>query len=240
MSIKDSEYHKVAELAQKMGKNWSQSQYYDMAEKYMDEQWENQIWSMINDCDFSCVVDLAAGHGRNSEKLKELSKKIIIVDVDEQNIEYCRHRFAGNDKFSFLRNDGVSLKEIEDNSVSLIYCYDSMVHFDSDVIRLYLRDFYRVLKPGGLGFCHYSNYTERPGGDFRDNPHMRNFMSQQLFHHYCAKEGLAVVRSKLIQWELPALDCLTVFEKPITSVSEKSITSLYRGALRKASSLLKS
>ena len=54
-----------------------------------------------------------------------------------------------------------------------------MVHFESDVIRSYLRDTMRVLEPGGRGFFHHSNYTG--GEDWRTNPSSRNFMSQAFF-----------------------------------------------------------
>ncbi len=90
-----------------------------------------------------------------------------------------------------------------------------MVHFDSDIVRSYLRDCFRVLRPGGRGFCHHSNLTENPGGDFQQNAGARNFMSKALFENYCAKEGLEVLRAKVIQWDTPDLDCLTLFEKPI-------------------------
>lgn len=89
-----------------------------------------------------------------------------------------------------------------------------MVHFDSDVVRAYLREFHRILGPSGRGFCHHSNYTANPAGDFHEAAHWRNFMSQELFAHYCAKEGLTVLKSKVIDWpEYPQLDCFTLFSK---------------------------
>jgi hypothetical protein len=39
-------------------------------------------------------------------------------------------------------------------------------------------------------------------------------MSRELFAHYCAKEGFAIVLSRVIDWTEPDLDCLTVFRKP--------------------------
>jgi len=205
----------LAQVAREVGDDWKESPYYDSAERYMKDLWEGLIWGFIKDCDFSCVVDLAAGHGRNTEKLREVGQKIYLVDINEENVQFCRKRFAGDGRITFLKNDGVKLSGIADGEATLVYCFDAMVHFDSDIIRSYLREFGRVLKPGGHGFCHHSNYDKNPGGNFRDNPAWRNFMSQSLFHHYCAKEGLEVVRSQVIDWgEVPKLDCMTLLKKP--------------------------
>jgi ubiquinone/menaquinone biosynthesis C-methylase UbiE len=98
--------------------------------------------------------------------------------------------------------------------VTLVYTFDSMVHFDSDVIRAYMKEFYRILKPGGHCFCHHSNYTGNPGGDFTTNPHWRNFMSKELFAHYAIKEGFKIIEQKVIDWSVPNLDCLSLIQKP--------------------------
>jgi ubiquinone/menaquinone biosynthesis C-methylase UbiE len=204
----------VRKLARAVGDDWKQQPYYDDAEQYMEKQWQETVWPCIQDADFSCVLDLAAGHGRNSEKLKQHARKIYIVDINQENIDFCRQRFAGDARFEFFRNDGCSLDFIPAASLSLVYCFDAMVHFDSDVVRAYLREFQRVLKPGGFGFCHHSNFTKNPGGDVHDNAGWRNFMSQALFAHYCAREGLTVVKSRIVDWSGPESDCVTLFKKP--------------------------
>jgi len=178
----------------------------------MDRFWHELIWPLIADCDFSVVVDLAAGHGRNTAKLLELASKLYVVDINPDNIEFCRRRFAGDTRLEYVVCDGVSLAGIPDEEVSLVYSFDSMVHFDTDTIRAYLREFKRVLRPDGRAMCHHSNYTGNPVGDFRDSPHWRNFMSRELFEHYATKEGLNVVRAETVDWELPSLDCITVLE----------------------------
>ena len=208
-------YYLVAQKpASDVGADWAETCYYDDAEKVMDDAWDRLVWPFIKDCDFSSVVDLAAGHGRNSDKLKEMADHIHIVDINQSNIDFCKNRFAANPKFRFSKTNGISLGAIPSNSVTLVYSFDSMVHFDSDVIRAYLAEFRRVLKPGGRGFCHHSNYIGNPCGDFRKHKGWRNFMSRELFAHYCAKEGLVVIRSKLIDWVDPEVDCFTLFERP--------------------------
>jgi ubiquinone/menaquinone biosynthesis C-methylase UbiE len=205
--------NRLRQLAKFVGDDWKKHPYYDEDEQHMDQQWRETVWPFIQSADFNYVLDLAAGHGRNSEKLKQHAKKIHIVDINSENIEFCKKRFAGDSRFLFNQNDGCSLNFIPSASISLVYCFNAMVHFDSDVVRAYLREFARVLRPNGLGFCHHSNYTQNPGGDVHRNPGWRNFMSQALFAHYCSKEGLGVVKSRVIDWERPGSDCITLFRK---------------------------
>lgn len=198
------------------------SRYFDVAEPNIVKQWEYYVWPMIEGLDFSCVVDLAAGHGRNSALLSKYAAKIMIVDMNEECIDACKSRF-GEEKhrFEFIKNDGYTLKEIPDEVATLVYCFDAMVHFEPTVVKAYLPEIYRILRPGGHGFCHHSNYAKNPGGDFRQNPHWRNFMSKQIFSDSCRDAGLDVISQKVISWDecmdadnaIPDLDCLTLFRK---------------------------
>jgi SAM-dependent methyltransferase/Flp pilus assembly protein TadD len=204
----------LVKCAEYVGGAWKDAPYYDEAELRISREWSEMVWPFIQDCDFSVVLDLAAGHGRNSEKLRGLAQKIYLVDINEENIAFCRRRFAGDERFVFYRNNGVTLEQIPDNSLSLVYSFDAMVHFDSDVVRHYLKEFRRILRPGGRGFCHHSNTVKYPGADVHTNPGWRNFMSQPLFAHYCAKEGLNIIRWRILDWGgRPESDCFSLFEK---------------------------
>lgn len=204
----------VQKLAKAVGEDWRDHVYYDRAEPAIQKQWPTLIWPMIKDCDFTSVVDLATGHGRNAAKLAEHAEQLTLVDINEENIDYCRKRFESDPRFRYLVNSGADLRGIDDDSVTLLYSFDAMVHFDSDVVRAYLGEFRRILKPGGRGFCHHSNHTDEPCGKYPSVKHARNFMSKNLFEHYAFKEGLRVVKAQTITWDVPDLDCLTLFEKP--------------------------
>ena len=206
---------RVLAETQRIGDDWRQQDYYEDVERFMDSSWETSIAPFLEGSDFSVVVDLAAGHGRNTRKLLEVAGRVIVTDINIGNIEICRRRFAGEPRVECFVGDGLTLKEIPDASVTLVYCFDAMVHFDSDTVRSYLRDIHRVLVPGGRAFCHHSNYTANPGGDVHDNPQWRNFMSQELFAHYARNEGFEVVRSTVVDWGPdPELDCYTLIERP--------------------------
>ena len=59
--------------------NWSTAPYYKIAEAHMETQWDRIIYPLIRGYDFSKVLELAPGHGRNTEKLKDLAGEIHLV-----------------------------------------------------------------------------------------------------------------------------------------------------------------
>jgi ubiquinone/menaquinone biosynthesis C-methylase UbiE len=209
----------IQKVTKSIGDDWKTAPYYDIAEADMDKQWSDTLWPFISDCDFSTVLDLAAGHGRNSEKLRHHAGTLYIADINQENIDFCKQRFGNGSQYRYVLSSGTTLPYASDDSISLIYCFDSMVHFDSDTVRQYLKEFKRILRPGGRAFCHHSNYTSRPTGDFHQNPHWRNFMSKELFEHYTHKEGLRMVRSVVKNWgadeAFATLDCFSLVERPM-------------------------
>jgi ubiquinone/menaquinone biosynthesis C-methylase UbiE len=204
---------RLRELARAVGDDWRSGPYYDEAEAAMDYQWRAEIWPLISAADFACTVELAPGHGRNSERLRQLATRLYLVDINIENIDFLKRRFADVENVVVVHNNGVDLAAIPDATVTFVYSFDSMVHFDSDVVRAYLGEFERVLKAGGQGFCHYSNYTGNPTGSYRDHPGWRNFMSVALFEHYLTKEGLTPIRSRRIRETADSSDAVTLFRK---------------------------
>jgi ubiquinone/menaquinone biosynthesis C-methylase UbiE len=145
-------------------------------------------------------MDLAAGHGRNSVRLLPMAGTLHIVDIHASNVEICRRRFGDDPRIHYSATDGCTLP-VPDATLTFLFCFDAMVHFDSDVVRAYLRETRRALRPGGHAFLHHSNDMRGAGGDFRRHPHWRNTMSLELMRHYAVKEGLEVVRQAPLDWQ---------------------------------------
>lgn len=72
-----------------------------------------------------------------------------------------------------MLNDGTGLVGLDTSAFTFVYTFDSMVHFDLEIVMSYIPEFARVLKPAAHAFVHHSNYTANPGGDFRQNPHWK-------------------------------------------------------------------
>lgn len=195
--------------------------YYAHAEEFMPMQWERTIWPIIKDEDFTSTLELACGHGRNTEFLRRYAKSIDLVDVNQTCIDACEKRF-GLEKdgcvFRYHVTTGNSLP-VPSNSISFVYTWDSMVHFDKLVVRDYVHDVFRVLKPGGSAFLHHSNYgTVAPDSNWAKNHGNRSDVTAELVREYAQQASLNIKFQRLSGiadgWGIDDLDCLTLLIKP--------------------------
>jgi SAM-dependent methyltransferase len=199
--------------------------YFERAESLMEEQWCRIIYPIIKDMDFSCVLDFAAGHGRNSAKLLALSRQLIIVDPSPDSIFVLKQRFStppSTCKITIIQNSGIDLHDVESSSVTLLYSWDAMVHFDKRLVDCYMPEFARVLRPGGRCFLHHSNFGRiSQGEDFQNHPAWRSNVDKDTFARSCFANGLIVTRQILLPWPVPdigqvkELDCISVVAKPL-------------------------
>jgi len=209
----------LAAAVEAVGRWWAEAPYFAEAERHMDGQWRGLILPFLrlgeSSIDCAVVVELGAGRGRSAAKLLPLAGRLHLVDLHPNNLEACRRRFGGDPRLSCHVTDGRSLP-LPDAAATFLFSFDSVVHFDSDVVRAYLREAWRVLRPGGHAFLHHSNTVAHPGGDFRAEPHWRNFMSKELLAHYALKEGLEVVRQEPVDWAGDGgfIDCFSLLRRP--------------------------
>ncbi|MEZ5920869.1 MAG: class I SAM-dependent methyltransferase [Parvularculaceae bacterium] len=203
-----------------IGDGWKQSAYYDNVERTIPAFWGEH--SFFKNCfdrlDLGHVVELACGHGRHAEQIKDAAGKISLMDVNQENIDYCKERFKGLQNVAYFTNNGLDFTPLEDNSASSIFCYDAMVHFDHRCVLSYLEDARRILVPGGMALFHHSNNSYPFSTHYGQNPHSRNFMTKELFARYSLDSGLEVIDQFVFDWGsgeklVKNLDCLTLVRK---------------------------
>lgn len=181
------------------------------------------------------ILEIGPGFGRWTQFLLKLCKNLILVDVSEKCISYCRTRF---DKFQHIKyyvNDGKSLEMIGGGSIDFVFSHDSLVHAEDDVIESYLAQLAGRLKYGGAGFIHHSNMGEYkryfslinriPPGKLRDllvsmkiiewsDQGRAHSMTASKFKEFAEKAGLDCISQEMINWNSERLiDCLSVFKK---------------------------
>jgi cyclopropane fatty-acyl-phospholipid synthase-like methyltransferase len=197
-------------------KPWELSPFYEEAERWTFVFWNDgtPFYEQFKKLDLTHVVELGCGWGRHSEIIAKRAKYLTLVDVFESNLSKCRQRLSSYENVKYILGNGYDYTGIDDNSVTAIISYDTMVHFSMDLMFSYLKDTSRILKQNGLALYHHSNFRG-PGADhYGKNPGARNIMDFDLFVSVCQNVGLRVMDSQQLNWGgIQNLDRLTLLCK---------------------------
>lgn len=196
----------------------SMGEYFDSAEQAQSIQtfWgkDTTFFEYFQMLSLENVIELACGRGRHVPQYIAQADNVVLVDILDENIAYCKQRFEGFQNISYYVNSGSDLTQLPDNMFTALFTYDAMVHFESIDVYYYLQETFRVLQQGGRALFHHSNNTYDYKQSFVNSiGGGRNYMSAQLFAHYAHRAGLTVLEQKTIDWGIPNLDCITLVEK---------------------------
>jgi SAM-dependent methyltransferase len=176
------------------------------------------------------ILEIACGYGRWTQYLKDLCRKLILVDLSTGCIDACKNRFSQCSHVSYFVNDGVSLDMINDNSIDFVFSFDSLVHADESVMRSYIESLGRILTKNGAAFIHHSNLGEYAYysrilrypkihrilsglGAVEKVIHMRDFgVTARKIAAIADESGLACISQELINWftKRELFDCISV------------------------------
>lgn len=190
----------------------------------------------------SAILEIAPGFGRWTEFLLQHCDTLIGIDVAPKCVDACRQRFADRPGASFENNDGRSLPTVADLSIDFAFSFDSLVHVEAEVLKEYLAELARVLRPDGVAFLHHSNYgsyqrsahalaplqgafDHLPGkaraglervGAYRGFHWRAPTVSAACFAELCEDAGLRCVGQELVNWSggVILLDSISVVTRP--------------------------
>lgn len=104
---------------------------------------------------FGTALDFGCGIGRLTRALSKYFKKIYGVDISPSMIELANKYNKYPDKCDYILNDKDDLSIFKDNSFDFIYTNIVLQHIpDKKIIKNYLIEFLRILKPEGLLYFH--------------------------------------------------------------------------------------
>jgi SAM-dependent methyltransferase len=163
------------------------------------------------------ILEIAPGYGRWTHFLKDLCDELIIVDIAEAAIAHCRERFLGETQISAFVNDGTSLRMARDESIDLVFSFDSLVHAEADIMGGYLTELSRILARDGIAFLHHSNLGAYERGTYDpNNVHWRApSVSAAMIEQVAESVGLSAISQETVAWgnETMLNDCFSVIAR---------------------------
>ena len=204
------------------------------------------------------ILEIAPGHGRWTNYLRNYCNNLSLVDLSPTCIISCKERFKEQKNITYHVNDGKSLSMIPDNSVDLIFSFDSLVHAEIDAIETYLSQFKQKMTKNGVAFIHHSNlseyskyfsFTEKFNvriknrlitASILDNRNWRAFsVSAKKFEMNCEKYSLNCTSQEIINWRSSRLiDCISIITSK-DSIWSKPNTIYKNNNFMKEASLIK-
>lgn len=132
------------------------------------------------------VLEVGPGGGRWTEILQRHCSHVVLVDVSERALAICRERFADCQNVEYVLNDGDDELPIDDASFDAIWSYDVFVHINPLDARQYIREFHRLLKPGGTAVVHHPGAAASADRDRR----WRSDLTDEMVAEFCRESGL--------------------------------------------------
>ena len=121
---------------------------------------ERELLNFIEPNDFETLLDAGCGTGVNILRLHSRTRKVIAIDYAWGSLERCQQKIqVCNISNVRLCMASVMAVPLPDSSVDKILCMSVLQYLGDIEVRQALREFVRVLTPGGTIVLHVKNFS---------------------------------------------------------------------------------
>ena len=177
--------------------------------------WNKEIFDSIKEFRGKKILEIAPGFGRITQFLSILASELIVIDLNPLCIEKTKEKL-GHHVLAYFTNDGKTLTGVRDNSQDLVFSFDSFVHMHANVTEEYVKEIFRVLKPGGQAFIHHSWLYGGSENSFNNSAGRAN-MSPEQFKGFVENNNMRIISQTPIRFKplhgWDGTDSITIFEK---------------------------
>jgi hypothetical protein len=176
-------------------------------------QWAGCLYPRIFPFLKGRILEIAPGHGRWTQFLRDHCTSLIGVDLSVTCIKECRRKFKSDPRLRFEVNDGSKFPTVADASIDFAFSFDSLVHAEADILEGYVLELARVLKTNAIAFVHHSNLATLARRSIWDKVKRRwagaplnlagwrsPSMSASAMHKFAERAGMSCAQQEIIPW----------------------------------------
>jgi len=139
----------ILPIPEKKGNRWTIEDMFDHGRKEISSLMDFLV-GMDLTCDRGRALDFGCGVGRLTQALALYFTDTVGVDISETMIRLAVKHNPLPDRCRYLANNRSDLRIFENDHFDFIYSNIVFQHIPPDLTFEYIRDFIRIIKPGGL------------------------------------------------------------------------------------------
>ncbi len=134
-------------------KRWDSTEFYRRGLELVAQVVDPVLEHLGMDPSGKRVLEIGCGIGRLFEGLAQRFSEVWGIDISSRMLEYGKSSCAVEARW--IQGDGMTLTGVDDAAVDYIISYEVMQHIpDLEVIASYVKEAFRVLRPGGAAQIH--------------------------------------------------------------------------------------
>lgn len=164
---------------------WNLKDFFNEGKKEVKQVME-YINSLNIEINWDTALDFGCGVGRLSVPLAHYFKKVIGVDISGPMIQLARQYSSEKNNCEYIVNQNTNLNIFQDNSFDLVFSVITLQHMEPRYSTQYLREFHRILKPGGVLFFQLPSepVNTKPGAIIKIKRIIKLLLPTKLFGLY--------------------------------------------------------
>jgi SAM-dependent methyltransferase len=167
------------------------------------------------------VLEIGPGAGRWTEPLLQCARDYVGIDISSTCIAHCRGRFGDDARATFAVGSGRDLAEVADQAIDAIWSFDVFVHINRTEVESYVKEFVRVLRPGGVAIIHHGAMGGASGG-WRSNLTVADLQEILRRLELCVDGSFAHWVDGDAVHQLAYGDLITVIRKPLPETTSRA------------------
>lgn len=141
------------------------------------------------------ALDFGCGAGRLTQALGRHFENVVGVDIAPSMIELARKHNRLGDRCTYVQNDGPGLPTFESGTFNLVYSILVLQHMRPNFARAYIREFGRLLAPGGVLVFQVPAATQLPPAPTAEPPSFK--LRHPVAHGLLSRVGAVWAYRKL-------------------------------------------
>lgn len=147
---RDDPFYAVLTRRGKEGGKWDPDEFFRTGREEIAEVMEYLAGLDDVDPGSGAALDFGCGVGRLTQALADHFDEVVGVDISSSMVEKAREHNRHGERVEYVVNTRDDLSRFEDGRFDLVYSNKVLQHMPPRYGRRYVRDFFRVLAPGGL------------------------------------------------------------------------------------------